>query len=66
MTRPLSTRVCSICGDAIRPGSETTDVGDEYVHAACAEIPFEGLDEPRPVCPKCWITISKSGACGCD
>lgn len=55
--------VCAAeCGNRIHPGDHVRYEEGQLVHAACFPV-----EEPlRPVCSKCWLEVSVSGACGCE
>lgn len=54
--------ICGECKSAIRPGDviEKDKFTAKWVHSVCPK------DEPRPVCPKCFTEIPRSGACMCE
>lgn len=56
---------CAACFEDFPAGTEVqyAEPGGQLVHVEC---PIVVEDEPAPVCPKCFLTLSVSGACGCD
>lgn len=70
MSIPFTARYhgkCVTCGDPIRPGDRVhfPEDGTSLEHVECdAATAPETLT--GDVCPKCWLTRSLSGECGCD
>jgi hypothetical protein len=56
---------CSSCSEVISAGEQLEWTDDQAVHRDCL-ADAEAKEAARPTCPKCWMTISVSGACGCD
>lgn len=57
---------CAECQETIYAGDQLRwNEERRAIHADCASDELKAEVE-RPTCPKCWLTISTSGACGCD
>lgn len=52
---------CEACDGPIRPGDQIDrdPFTERWMHAVCPH------DEPREVCPECFMQKSLSGACSC-
>ncbi|MGX5770811.1 hypothetical protein ACWKWN_08675 [Microbacterium trichothecenolyticum] len=52
---------CPLGFDTIRPGDVVQYDDGALVHRACWQ-----REQPRPVCPKCFMQTALNGACGCE
>ena len=55
---------CKLCDGPINPGDPITSTLAGWVHAEACPDDAEPLT--GAVCPKCFLTRSLSGECGCD
>lgn len=57
---------CAACTESIDVGDALTyDAEDNVaIHAECTEGRVTAA-KPRPICPRCFLTIALSGECGC-
>ena len=56
---------CVACAESISPGDLLTydDESSVAIHAECCESVTP--TKPRPVCVRCFMEVTPSGACGC-